>query len=59
MYFRVSVVSEVGTKAPKPLEVTQPKTSLRYAYFIRSRQSLEHISHLISSKYQIIDHSLS
>ena len=31
MYFRVSVVSEVGTRAPTPLEVTQPKASLRYA----------------------------
>ena len=59
MYFRVSVVSEVGTRAPTPLEVTQPKTSLRYAYFLRGIQSLDYISHLISSKYQIIDHSLS
>ena len=25
MYFRVSVVSEVGTRAPTPLEVTQPQ----------------------------------
>ena len=60
MYFRVSVVSEVGTRAPTPLEVTQPKkTSRRYACFLRGIQSLDYISHLISSKYQIIDHSLS
>ena len=25
MYFRVSVVSELGTRAPTPLEVTQPQ----------------------------------
>ena len=68
MYFRVSVVSEVGTRAPTPFEVTQPqhlsklrslKKSLRYACFLCGIRSLDYISHLISSKYQIIDHSLS
>ena len=40
-------------------KLRSPKTSLRYACFFRGIQSLDYISHLISSKYQIIDHSLS
>ena len=35
------------------------RTSLRYACFLRGIQSLDNILHLISSKYQIIDPSLS
>ena len=40
-------------------KLRSPKTSLRCACLLRGIQSLDYISHLISSKYQIIDHSLS
>ena len=59
MYFCVSVVSEVGTRAPTPSEVTQPQNITEIRLFIRGLQNLDYISHLISSKYQIIDHFLS
>ena len=56
MYFRVSVAPEIGTRAPTRLEVTQPQIITGYACFLRGIQSLDYISHLISFKYQIIDH---
>ena len=40
-------------------KLRSPKASLRNACFLRGIQSLHYISHLISSKYQIIDDSLS
>ena len=58
MYVRVSVVSEVGTRAPTPLEVTQPQniTEIRLFSSWHTKSGL-YFSFLISSKYQIIDHS--
>ena len=40
-------------------KLRSPKASLRNACFLRGIQSLDYISHLISSKYQIIEYSLS
>ena len=56
--FCVSVVSEVGTRAPTPLEITQPQniTGIRLFSLWHTKSGL--YFSLISSKYQIFDHSL-